>query len=158
MKINKKLKRLETAREALLAKRIDGKSASENGNNDGLIDGVVMRKGERILVKIRRPGGRPVRRRRQGTFVMVPLQWAAELAEITGTRKSLAWLSLLFAAWEAKGQPFVFSNDKLIGKCSREFKRRVLSELKAAGWIKVEQKGKRAPIVTILKPDCLSQW
>jgi hypothetical protein len=98
-----------------------------------------------------------VRRRRQGTFVLVPLQWAAELAGITSTPKSLAWLSLLFAAWEAKGKPFVFSNDKLIGKCSRELKRRVMSELEAAGWIKVEQKGKRAPTVTFLKQHpCLS--
>jgi hypothetical protein len=89
---------------------------------------------------------------------MVPLAVAAELAGITGTRKSLAWLSLLFATWEAKGQPFKFSNDKLIGECSREFKRRVLSELEAAGWIKVEQKGKQAPIVTVLKLGFLSQW
>jgi hypothetical protein len=125
--------------------------------DDGLLDGFVMRKGERIPVKIRLPPGRPVRRRRQSTFVLVPLQWAAELTEITGTPKSLAWLSLLFAAWEAKGKPFVFSNDKLIGKCSRELKRRVMFELEVAGWIKVEQKGKRAPIVTFLKQhSCLS--
>jgi hypothetical protein len=98
------------------------------------------------------------RRRRQDTFVKVPLAAAAELAEITGTRKSLAWLSLLFAAWEAKGQPFVFSNKKLIGKCTRELKRRTLSELEAAGWIRVEQKGKQAPLVTVLKPELLSTW
>jgi hypothetical protein len=87
---------------------------------------------------------------------MVPLAVAAKLAAITGTRKSLAWLSLLFAAWEAKGQPFKFSNEKLIGGCSRELKRRTLSELEAAGCIKVEQKGGRAPVITVLDPSLLS--
>jgi hypothetical protein len=127
-------------------------------DSEGLEDGIVWRKGERIPVKIRRPEGQPIRRRRQGTFVMVSLEAAAEIAEITGTRKSLAWLSLLFAAWEAKGQPFKFSNNKLIGKCSRELKRRVLAELAAAGCIKVEQEGNQAPVVTILKQGWLSQW
>ena len=131
----------------------------KNVNMADLEDGWSIRpNGERVRVKIRRPQGQPIRRRRQGTFVMVPLTAAVELAEITGTRKSLAWLSLLFAAWEAKGQPFVFSNKKLIGKCSRELKRRTLAELEAAGCIKVEQKGSRAPLITILKPGLLSTW
>jgi hypothetical protein len=33
---------------------------------------------------------------------LVPLQWAAEIAGITSTAKSLVWLSLLFAASCAK--------------------------------------------------------
>jgi hypothetical protein len=125
-------------------------------NLEGLKDGFVYRNGERIAVKIRLPPGRPIRRRRQGTFVMVPLTVAAELAEITDTRKSLVWLSLLFAAWEAKNQPFKFSSEKLIGKCSREIKRKVLAELEAAGWVKVERNGKQAPVVTFLKANLLA--
>jgi hypothetical protein len=110
-----------------------------------------MRKGVRIPVKIKPPSGQPVRRRRQDTFVMVPLRWIAELAKLKNTPTTVVWLSLIFAAWEAKGKPFKFSDEKLLGKCSRWAKARFLSELQAAGWVEVKQKGKQAPVVTFLK-------
>jgi hypothetical protein len=121
-------------------------------NIEKLEDGWVTRpNGERVRVKIRRPPGQPIRRLRQGTFVQVPLPLVAEFAAATNTRKAMVWLSLLYAAWEAKYRPFTFSQDKLVGKCSRQLKRRVLSELEKAGWIRVEQKNGRAPVVTLLK-------
>jgi len=116
-----------------------------------LIDGFVMRKGVRIPVKILRPPGQPVRRRSKSAFAIVPLHWITELAETKRIPTSVALISLLFAAWEAKGQPFIFSNKKLVGKCSPATKMRFLSELQAIGWIKMKQKGDEAPVVTFLK-------
>jgi hypothetical protein len=115
------------------------------------IDSFVIRKGERIAVKTKLPEGRPVRRRSKTAFVMVPLPAVDGIAEVTKDPKAVVWLSLLFAAWEAKGKPFKFSNGKLLGKCSRWTKYRVLSEFEAAGWIEVKQAGKKAPLVTFLK-------
>jgi hypothetical protein len=107
--------------------------------------------GQRVLVTVLNSANGPkVRRRRKGTFVKVPLDVAADFSKITKTPKALVWISLLYAAWEAKGSPFVFSNEKLLGKCTREMKRRVLSELQRAGRIRVERGGKQAPRVTIL--------
>jgi hypothetical protein len=116
-----------------------------------LIDGFVMRKGVRIPVKILRPPGQPVRRRSKSAFAILPLHWITELAKAKRIPTSVLLISLLFAAWEAKGQPFIFSKEKLIGRCSRATKMRFLSELEAIGWIKVERKGKGAPVVTFLK-------
>ena len=116
-----------------------------------LIDGFVMRKGVRIPFKIQRPSGQAVRRRTKNVFVIVPLHAVADIARITNNPKTVVWVSLLFAAWEAKGRPFKFSNEKLLGNCSRWTKKRVLAEFQAAGWIEVEQAGKKAPLVTFLK-------
>jgi hypothetical protein len=116
------------------------------------IDGFVMRKDVRIPVKKLRPPGQPIRRRSKDAFVIVPLHWVTELAQAKSIPTSVVLLiSLLFAAWEAKGQPFTLSNKKLIGPCSRATKMRLLSKLQAIGWIKVEQKDKQAPVVTFLK-------
>jgi hypothetical protein len=116
-----------------------------------LTDGFVMRKGVRIPVKKLRPPGSPIRRSSKGAFVIVPLHAVADIAKITNNPKTVVWLLLLFAAWEANGRPFKFSNEKLLGKCSRWTKWRVLAEFQAAGWIEVEQAGKKAPLVTFLK-------
>jgi hypothetical protein len=123
----------------------------KNINLDDLEDGFVMRKGERIPVKIRRPQGQPIRRRSKAAFAMVPLRWVAEISEIKNVPFTVVWVSLIFAAWEAKGMPFKFSNDKLLGKCSRWAKMRILSELQDEGWIEFSQTGKQAPVVTFLK-------
>ena len=115
------------------------------------IDSFVIRKGERIAVKTKLPEGQPVRRRSKTAFAMVPLHWIAELAKVKHIGTAVALMSLLFAAWEAKGRPFVFSNKKLVGRCSSQTKMRLLSELQAIGWIEFSQTGKQAPVVTFLK-------
>jgi hypothetical protein len=78
-----------------------------------------MRKGVRIPVQILRPSGPPIRRSSKSAFAIVPLHAVADIAKITNNPKTVVWLSLLFAAWEANGRPSKFSNEKLLGKCSR---------------------------------------
>lgn len=53
---------------------------------------------------------------------------------------------------DSVGKPFTFGNEVLKGwGISRDSKYRVLAELEEDGWIKVERKGKAAPVITLLK-------
>ena len=118
-------------------------------NGEGLVKGFMTRKGVRVPVMLRPMTGQPTRRRSKDAVILVPLHWVAELSGLKCN--PLVWLSVVFAAWDAKGQPFKFSDTKLLGKCSRWTKARGLAELQAAGWIEVVQEVKRAPLVTLLR-------
>ena len=88
---------------------------------------------------------------KQQQFVKVPLQWAADAAKATGTRGAMVWILLLHMAWKTKSTTFPLSNVILTRYgVSREMKRRVLEKLEASGWIKIERRWKRNPIVTLL--------
>jgi hypothetical protein len=119
-------------------------------NGDDLVPGFMTRKGVRTPVMLRPMTGHPTRRRSKDAFVMIPLHWVGELSKLKGN--PTVWLSVIFAAWEAKGQSFKFSDTKLLGKCSRWTKARGLAELQAAGWIEVAQEVGRAPVVTLIGP------
>ena len=60
---------------------------------------------------------------------------------------AMVCFSLLVAVQEAKGKAFVFSSDKLLGRCSRQTKARILAALDA-GMIKVRRNSRQAPVVT----------
>jgi hypothetical protein len=89
--------------------------------------------------------------RKQQQFVKVPLQWAADAANVTGTRGAMVWILLLHMAWKTKNTTFSLSNVMLARYgVSREMKRRVLEKLEASGLIKIERRPKRNSIVTLL--------
>src|SRR3974390_2882383 len=110
----------------------------------------VTRQGRRIAVETVETGI-TIGRRRAPPFVKVPLSVAAALAKATKTPKAMVWMLLLYEAWRAKGKPFTLSNVKLARYgVNRERKHQALAEMKAAGLIMVEQKGKQSPIITFL--------
>jgi hypothetical protein len=108
--------------------------------------------GKRILVEeLETPGMKIRRTRKQQEFVKVPLQWAADAAEVTGTRGAMVWILLLHMAWKTKCSTFPLSNVRLARYgVSREIKRRALEKLEASGLIKIERRWKQSPIVTLL--------
>ena len=112
----------------------------------------VTAHGKQILVEtLKTPGMKAREAGKQQQFVKVPLQWAADAAKATGTRGAMVWILLLHMAWKTKSTTFPLSNVMLAQYgVSREMKRRVLEKLEASGWIKIERRWKRNPIVTLL--------
>lgn len=87
----------------------------------------------------------------QEEFTRVPLQWAAEIAKRTETRRAMIWILLLHMAWKNRATTFSLSNMILARYgVSREMKRRMLKKLEAAGLIEVKRRHGRAPIVTLV--------
>jgi hypothetical protein len=118
----------------------------------------VTAHGKRILIETLEMPGLQARqakrtRRRQETFVMLPLEWVAETANAARTPGAVVWILLAYMAWKAKSQTFPLSNVLLVRYgVARETKRRVLIRLEAAGQIKIDRRRKQAPIITILRP------
>jgi hypothetical protein len=112
----------------------------------------VTAHGKPILVEeLETPGMKIRKTRKQQEFVKVPLQWAADAAEVTGTRGAVVWILLLYMAWKTKCLTFPLSNVMLARYgVSREIKRRALEKLEASGLIKIERRRKQSPIVTLL--------
>ena len=112
----------------------------------------VTTHGKQILVEtLETPSMKAREARKQQQFAKVPLQWAADAAKATGTRGAMVWILLLHLAWKTKSRTFPLSNAMLARYgVSREMKRRVLEKLEARGWIKIERRWKRNPIVTML--------
>jgi hypothetical protein len=108
--------------------------------------------GKEILVEtLETPSMKALEHRKQQQFVKVPLQWAADAANATGTRGAMVWILLLHMAWKTKSTTFSLTNVMLARYgVSREMKRRVLEKLEASGRIKIERRRKRNPIVTLL--------
>jgi hypothetical protein len=109
--------------------------------------------GKQILVEtLETPSMKALEDRKHQQFAKVPLQWAADAAKTTGTRGAMVWILLLHMAWKTKSTTFPLSNVMLAQYgVSREMKRRVLEKLEASGWIKIERRWKRNPIVNLLK-------
>ena len=112
----------------------------------------VTAHGKQILVEtLETPSMKALEDRKHQQFVKVPLQWAADAANATGTRGAMVWILLLHMVWKTKSTTFSLSNVMLARYgVSREMKRRVLEKLEASGRIKIERRRKRNPIVTLL--------
>jgi hypothetical protein len=108
--------------------------------------------GKRILIEtLETPHLQKSEANRKEKFTKVPLQWAAEIAKCTGTRRAMVWILLLYMVWRNRSTTFPLSNAILARYgVSREMKRRTLEKLEAAGRIKVERRYKQSPIVTLL--------
>src|SRR5262249_45370374 len=109
------------------------------------------RNGKRINIKISEPPGEKIRRRREDTFTLMPLQWAAKMTAATETPRAMVGVWLLYRAWETKSSTFEVPNGALAAfGVSPDVKRRALWQFEAAGLIKVEWRGRKSPIVTLL--------
>ena len=108
--------------------------------------------GKEILVEtLETPSMKALEDRKHQQFVKLPLHWAADAANATGTRGAMVWILLLHMAWKTKSTTFSLTNVMLARYgVSREMKRRVLEKLEASGRIKIERRRKRNPIVTLL--------
>jgi hypothetical protein len=92
----------------------------------------------------------PVKRKKVGPFVKVPLGWAAQAAAATRTPAALVWIEVLHRAWRANGQSFTVPNGALEKRgVSRWVKARALRDLERAGLITVEWVPGKNPRVTL---------
>jgi hypothetical protein len=99
------------------------------------------------------PNAKKTRRRRNDTFVQVPLALAAAITKATNTPKAMVGIMVLYEAWVNKGKPFTLSDKKLTGfGVKRNTRRRALDAMEAAGLVTVEWKNGRAPVVTLVEP------
>jgi DNA-binding FadR family transcriptional regulator len=72
------------------------------------------------------------------------------MAQAARSPRTVIMVMLMHLAWQAKGQPFPFTNEALKKYgVSRNVKRKVLAALEAEGLIKVERSRTRSPIVTV---------
>jgi hypothetical protein len=84
-------------------------------------------------------------------FAQISLKAAAEVAKLTRRPEFAVLVMLAYRAFRTKSQTFIMSNDLLsLYGVGRETKRRVLARLEKDGVIRVERRGRRAPIVTLL--------
>ena len=115
---------------------------------------VTRPNGERVeveTVEFDPPSGK-ARKMKPKEFAKVELEWAADMAEVTGCPCAAVLVVLRYLVWKAGGEPFAFSNTLLnrLG-IDRRIKYWVLESLEAAGKIRVERRGTRkAPTVTLL--------
>jgi hypothetical protein len=113
----------------------------------------VLRNGRKIAVEtIEVRGIPPARRQRKGkAFVMVPLDEAASMFKAMNQHKAMVAIVVRYQAWKAKGNPFILSNELLTKYgVHRNTKYRALAELETAGLIRIERRGKHAPVITPL--------
>jgi hypothetical protein len=84
-------------------------------------------------------------------FAKVPLWWAEQAAQATGTQAALVWILLLHLSWEANNsKTFKVPNKRLAGfGISRKVKARVLHQLERVGLIQVAREHGKNPIVTL---------
>jgi hypothetical protein len=84
-------------------------------------------------------------------FAIVPIWWAVQAAEATGTPKAMVWVWLLHLSWESKSKTFRVPNARLLDRGVSPYnKRRALRELEAAGLIRVVHEVGKSPLVTLL--------
>ena len=88
---------------------------------------------------------------KQNDFAIVPLGWAADVTKAMNAPGYMVFTLLAYLAWKTKSSTFVLSNDylKRYG-VDREAKRRALARLVKAGVIRIDHRGRHAPIVTLL--------
>ena len=90
-------------------------------------------------------------RRKRDQFVKVPLWWAGQAAQATGTPKAFVWIWLLHLHFKTHRTTFPMPNGNLqkLG-VSRHTKRRALRELEAAGLITIVRQHGKTPIVSLM--------
>jgi hypothetical protein len=97
-----------------------------------------------------RPAARP-RKHKSDAFIKVPLWWAEQMTQATGTAKAFVGLWLLYLAWKAKSSTVTLTSQQLKAHgVGRDAKFRALNELEAAGLIKVSRRKNKNPTVTLL--------
>lgn len=91
-------------------------------------------------------------RKGENPFVQIPLWWATSAFEATSEPAALVCIYLLYAAWKAGYRTFPLPNEWLEKHgVHRHTKSRVLRKLEAAGLILIEWRGKKSPLVTLVK-------
>jgi hypothetical protein len=112
----------------------------------------VLRHGRRIEVETLDTGpSKKIRRHRQDTFALVPLQWVVKAAAAASSPSTVVLVWLLYRSWQHGGAQFDVPNMALLDMgVSRKVKLRVLHELEETGLIKVEWRLKKSPIVTLI--------
>jgi hypothetical protein len=100
----------------------------------------------------KQPPQPPKQQSEKDVFAMVPLAWAAEIAEEADMSSYMIFTLLAYLAWKAKGPTFTLSNDilKQYG-ISRWAKYRALARLERAGAISVRCDLGKAAVVTLRK-------
>jgi len=113
----------------------------------------VVRTGRKIAVEtIEVKGLSLVRRRQTKAFAMMPLTEAASMFEAMNQPKAMVATVLCYQAWRTRGKPFALSNALLARYgVHRNTKYRALTELEAAGLIRLERRGKQALRITLLQ-------
>jgi hypothetical protein len=94
--------------------------------------------------------GVPTRRRRrqEEPFAMVPLCCAEEMAKASRSPAVIICTLLLYLSWKTRSPTVTLSNRDGINRKSKD---RVLRNLEAARWVRVERRNGRSPRVTILR-------
>jgi hypothetical protein len=111
----------------------------------------VIRNGRRIEVVTLNPDPAPKRRRREGTFVQVPLQWASKALIALNSPKAMVLLYLLYKAWREKSNTVTLPNSALADYgVGRKIKYRALREMEVEGLIAVRRAPRKAPVVTLI--------
>jgi hypothetical protein len=89
--------------------------------------------------------------RRRHEFIKVPRVWSDRLQAARYASTYRIALYLLFQHWKTEGQAIRLSNVAAVrAGVSRGQKWRALRELERLGLIRVEQSGRRSPLITIL--------
>jgi hypothetical protein len=93
---------------------------------------------------------KPSKKKRE-VFVKVPIGWAERYFKSARAPRALVCVWLLHLAWKAHAKTFALPNGALqkMG-VSHDTKSRTLAALERDGLIKVERRGKKAAIVTLL--------
>jgi hypothetical protein len=91
--------------------------------------------------------GRAARRRRE-QFIQVPMEWSERLKAARLISSYRLAHFLLFRHWQSGGKPFPVSN--VAPGLEQKEKWRGLRELERLGLIRVENRQRRAPMVTVL--------
>ena len=112
----------------------------------------VVRNGRKIAVEpVEVKGLRPMKRRWTRAFALMPLKETASMFGAMNQPKAMVATVLCYQAWKAKGKPFALSNALLARYgVHRNTKYRALTELEAAGLIRLERRGKQALRITLL--------
>jgi hypothetical protein len=112
----------------------------------------VLRHGRRIKVETLDTGpSKKIRRKRQDTFAMVPLQWIVKASAAAESPSTVVLVWLLYRFWQCTGLQFDIPNAALADMgVSRKVKYRILRQLEKAGLITVKWRPRKSPLVTII--------
>jgi hypothetical protein len=94
------------------------------------------------------------RQKRSEPFVLVPLAATALAAKATRSTKLFVWLMIQYRVWQEKNQTVALSNRSLAPYgISPDAKLRALGELETAGLIRVNRKGTKTVLITLLDKE-----
>jgi hypothetical protein len=89
--------------------------------------------------------------KRKREFIRVPCVWAERLTEARHLATYRVALRILYRHWKERGKPFTLSNGMTaMDGVDRQRKWDALRELERLGLIKVEQRKRRSPRITVI--------